>query len=89
MSQSFQYRDIGTSIDCKLEERATGLVLYASVDLSSVDPSAPEGDPTIRQMRAEVKAAIPLGKAIRLATLDDVAVKRTYEVEVTATKMGD
>lgn len=86
--QQFSYVDVGLNLDCRMVGSGDQLTLHTSVEASSLAGGAgTPGRPVIRQMRAESEAAITLGKATPIATLDDPETKRHYEIEVTATRV--
>jgi hypothetical protein len=89
-STQFTYVDVGMNLDCRLVEMNRGVRLYTDVELSNVSQeSSPKfpAQPIIRQIRSSGEAVLSPGKATPLATLDDPATKRHYEIEVTATKL--
>jgi len=85
-----QYMDVGVNLDCALEEQDNTLLLETRLEISSVvtggDLAAP-GAPVTRQARTENAAVITPGKPTIIATLDDVDSTRSYQIEVTATRM--
>ena len=94
----FQYFDVGVSIDCRLQDHDTYVLLQrGSIDISSVtkdeslakyeSTAAGTLNPVIRQARASVTAVVTPGKPTIVTTMDDVSSNRRYEVEVTATKV--
>jgi hypothetical protein len=88
-----QYQNSGISIDCRLEERETDVLLNVIFESSAVvgqEKLAQERGglpPIIRQVRFEGAALVSPGKPTVIATLDDVATDRRYEIEVTVTKV--
>ena len=86
----YQYQDVGMNIDCAPKQRDDNLVLYTSVDFSSVagEPKpAPSFNPVFRTDRTEVESVVTLGKPTLVAAMDDVISNRHIEIEVTATKV--
>ncbi len=89
-STQLQYHDVGINIDCRLDEGENGFLLYTRFESSSVvggASSAAAGAPVIRQVRTEGDSLVIPGKPSVIATLDDVATNRRYEIEVTVTKV--
>ncbi|MFB3922051.1 MAG: hypothetical protein ACE145_10030 [Terriglobia bacterium] len=85
-----QYQGVGINIDSRLGEEGNGFLLYTAFESSSVvlGPGATvAGAPVIRQVRTEGDSLVTLGKPTVIATLDDVATNRRYEIEVTVTKV--
>ena len=88
--KSFQYQDVGMSIDCRPHEQGDGVALSIHVDFSSVVPqpqTSPTYNPVLRTERTEVESMVKLGKPTLVATMDDVVSNHSFEIEVTATKV--
>ena len=86
----YQYQDVGMNIDCHPKQRDDSLVLYTSVEFSSLagEPQpAPSLNPVFRADRTEVESVVTLGKPTVVATMDDVVSDRHIEIEVTVTKV--
>jgi hypothetical protein len=95
-----QYQDVGIKIDCAVSDLGEKVALNTTFESSSVvvpdqmaasAGAASSKTPVLRQLMFSGVSPAPLGKPIVIATLDDVATNRRYEVEVTVTKikMGD
>lgn len=91
-----QYQDVGIDIDSRPVEHDHDFMLGTRFESSSVvtpDKPADERDnpylkaPVIRRVRFDGYSLVPLGKPTVIATLDDVATNRRYEIEVTVTKV--
>jgi len=85
-----QYMAVGMDLDCSLREQDNEVVLETSVEMSSVVTGgelALPGAPVKRQARASITSTLIPGKPTIIATLDDVDSTRSYQIEVTATKM--
>ena len=91
---SFQYVDIGVNIDCILEVAGGGVPATAVAvvaEISTLPPSDatqarnPEA-PLIRQIRGSATVPLVLDKPMLVTSVDDVASKRQYQLEVTITK---
>lgn len=91
-STSFQYLDIGVSIDCRVVERDGYLELNAAIDSSGI--SWPEGadahglpnEPVISQMKSDIRSLIRPGTPTMISSMEDPASKHRFQVDVTATK---
>jgi hypothetical protein len=81
----FNYADVGISIDCRVQERSTHLVLNGKFELSSTTSTG--NLPQIQSFRSDMTGALAPGKATKLVALDDPQSDRHYEIEVVATKM--
>lgn len=97
---SFQYIDVGTSIWCKLKDRADETWLGNDVSLSvrseisnfavadQQGNTAREGQPPLlRQLRIEASTVAVLGKPVALGSVDDPNSKHQFQLEVTVTKL--
>ena len=88
--QQIQYMDVGMNLDCGLQETDDVLLLETRLEVSSVvtggELAAP-GAPVTRQARTEMVSVLTPGKPTVIGTLDDVDSTRSYQIEVTATRM--
>jgi hypothetical protein len=87
---SVSYVDVGVSMRAKLEERGAALLLNADIEISNLGverENAGRPAPRIQQLRATVDTALQPGQPATIATLDDPATPRRYEIQVTATKL--
>jgi hypothetical protein len=89
-NSQFTYVDVGVNLRAKVQERGSQLLLSAEVEVSNLgadreNPSRPA--PRIQQIRSDIDAAIPLGQATPIVSLDDPGSTRHFEIEVTATKV--
>ncbi len=88
--KQIQYMDVGMNLDCSLRQEDGSLLLESRVEMSSVvtggDLAAP-GAPVTRQARANMVSVLTPGKPTVIGTLDDVDSNRSYQIEVTATRM--
>ena len=91
-----KYLDAGINIDSRPEERDGEVVLSTRFESTSVVPPEKAFEehgggsslgPTFRRVRFNGDALVSLGKPSVIATLDDVATNRRYEIEVTVTKV--
>ena len=86
----YSYIDVGVNVKARLQEQGPELRLHAEIEVSNLgaDREAPNRPlPQIRQIRADVDTILTPGRAIPLATLDDPAAPRQYEIELTATRV--
>ena len=86
------YMDVGLSLDCRLHDTADGPSLELTVEMNSFalpeqGASANPGTPPLRNFRTQTSNTLTLGKSTVVANADDMASKRTFQVEVTATKV--
>jgi hypothetical protein len=86
-----QYMDVGLNMNCSITaEKAEGVVLEFNFDLGSLiapEANASERIPVVRQLRQDGVAYLPSGKAVQIASADDINTTRTIVVEATATKV--
>ena len=89
-SSAVTYVDVGVSVRAKVEERGAMLILDADLEISNLGAERENSGrpaPRIQQLHATIDTAIPMGQATPIATLDDPASPRHYEIQVTATKL--
>jgi len=89
-SEQYQYLDLGTHLIAQLINH--GDELHVSGDISSLDTSAGTETsarlgPVIRQIKMEGSTALVLGKPILIGSADDPNSRRSFELEVTVTKL--
>jgi hypothetical protein len=84
-----EYHDVSMNIDCRPREREDRVSLSIKVEFSGVVPQTqtPPTYPLLRTERTEVESVVTPGKPTLVASMDDVASNRRYEIEVTATKV--
>lgn len=85
---SFQFYDLGVNIDCRaVREVGSSLMMNVSAEVSSLvlPTDGALSQPTVRQNRWNSEAVIPLKKPTVIFSSDDLASKRTLQLEVTAT----
>jgi hypothetical protein len=87
-----QYLDIGANIDCKVQEIQQGLLLDLAADFSNIAADQTKGpglvnDPVISRIGTELKTMIIPGKPAVISRLDDPSSMRTFQLEVTATRV--
>ncbi|MGA9304615.1 MAG: hypothetical protein WBW31_04335 [Candidatus Sulfotelmatobacter sp.] len=82
----FQYIDVGTSIWCRLEERPNGLSIAVRAEISNF-AMPDQARPIIRQLSIKASTLAQLGKPMVVGSVDDPNSKRTFQLEVTVTKL--
>lgn len=84
---------VGVSIDCQAREADGPLRLNCAIRssaLAPVQPKQPEGyPPLVHSLRTQVDTAVPLGKTVTVATLEDPGANRKLEVSVVAKKQEE
>jgi hypothetical protein len=87
----FTYLDIGVNIDCTVDEHNGKYLMHADMDLSTVIPAERTGgavpNPTISQIKINMETTLTPGKPTVVASFDDPATSRKFDVDVTLTKM--
>jgi hypothetical protein len=90
-NSQFQYYDVGVNIDCTVEERGGKYMMHADLDLSTVVPPEKSGvgspAPTISQIKINMDTTVAAGKPTVVASFDDPASSRKFDVDVTVTKI--
>ena len=87
-----QYLDVGMSIDCRvqdLDEASCSTSLSISRVLLRIKHQMPAlgHQPVIARVSTQTIAIVEPGKPTLLSRTDDPGSKRTFELEVTATKL--
>ena len=92
----FQYLDVGTSIWCRLRDRAdiawlaNDVMLQVRSDLSNFaipDQQAQSMRPIIRQVKIDSSAIATVGKPMVVGSADDPNSKRQFQLEVMVTRL--
>jgi 3D (Asp-Asp-Asp) domain-containing protein len=86
----FTYLDVGTSIWCRLEERANGLPISVRAEISNFampDQQGQQARPVLRQLSIKASTVAQQGKPMVVGSVDDPNSKRTFQLEVTVTKL--
>lgn len=91
-SGQFSYMDAGVNLDTRLREAENGLLLDATVELTSIltQPKSGSGDngpPVTRNFRYSTVTLITPGKPTTINAADDPASDRRIELEITATRL--
>ena len=86
---TFQYIDLGTSIECELNEQDEHVALNIRTDFSNL--AGPEEQhstqPIIRQIKIDGRTVATLGKPVVIGMVDDPNSNRDFELEATVTRM--
>lgn len=88
----FQYLDLGTNIWAHLRDERGQTLLAVRAEVSSFaipeqGLDKPDPHPAIRQLKLSGSALLPVAKAIAMDSVDDPNSKRTFQLEVTVTKL--
>ena len=84
-----QYMDVGTSIDCRVAERAEEVQLEVRSEISNF--SSPNElhstQPIVRQISITGSTLVTLGKPVVIGSVDDPNSTRQFQLEATVTKL--
>jgi 3D (Asp-Asp-Asp) domain-containing protein len=86
----FNYLDVGTNIWCRIGERANGLPISVRAEISNFAIPDQQGQtprPVLRQLSIKASTVAQLGKPMVVGSVDDPNSKRTFQLEVTVTKL--
>lgn len=88
-----QYMDVGFSADATLSERDSRLLLDSHLDMSSLLPqesggSGAAGNPVTRATRLDIRTLVEPDKKAVISSMDDMASKKTMQLEVVVTKIS-
>jgi hypothetical protein len=84
----FTYLDVGTSLWCRIAERANGLAINVRAEISNFAmPEQQQSRPVLRQLQIKASSLAQIGKPLVLGSVDDPNSKRQFQLEVTATKL--
>jgi hypothetical protein len=89
-SSSMNYRSVGVSISCTLQETDGSPWLSLNIDISGLAPPEKAGDqypPIFRSTNISAEAMLTPGKATMVGSVDDPATKHRLQVDVTAIKL--
>jgi hypothetical protein len=94
----FTYTDVGQNIDCQVRsetERMVGVNVdmdfsnFGSTEQLKTAGGATSGNPVLQRFRITTRTDLELGKPTVINTFDDPSSKRTYQIEVTATRVRE
>ena len=86
----FNYLDVGTSIWCKIGERANGLPMSVRAEISNFAMPEQQGQqvrPVLRQLSIKASTVAQLGKPMVVGSVDDTNSKRQFQLEVIVSKL--
>jgi 3D (Asp-Asp-Asp) domain-containing protein len=87
----FQYMDVGTSIWCRIGERAEGIPLSVRAEISNFaipeQSTGHEAHPVIRQLQIKASTLAQLSKPMIVGSEDDPNSKRQFQLVVTVTRL--
>jgi 3D (Asp-Asp-Asp) domain-containing protein len=86
----FQYIDVGTNIWCRLVERPNGLSIAVRSEISNFampDQQGQQARPVLRQLSIKASTVAQLGKPMVVGSVDDPNSKRSFQLEITVTKL--
>jgi hypothetical protein len=94
----FTYTDVGQNIDCQVRtesERTVGVNVdmdfsyFGTTEQLRTAGGATSGNPVLQRFRITTKTDLELGKPTIINTFDDPSSKRTFQIEVTATRVRE
>jgi hypothetical protein len=90
----FQYVDVGTNIQCRLDERGDAIGLSVHSDFSNVSSPGEQNtskpilrQPVIRQIAINGSTLAVPGKSVVIGSVDDPNSKREFQLEATVTRL--
>jgi len=85
----FQYLDVGTIINCRLEERGDELALEVHSDFSNIANTSEQHSPQpiIRQIKISGSTLADAGRPVAIGAVDDPNSNRTFQLEATVTRL--
>ena len=90
MNTQFQYLDVGTNIDCQINEQGEDISLDVRSDfsnLSSAEEQHSPEPPIIRQVKITGRTITAPGKPTLIGAVDDPTSNRQYQLEAVVTKL--
>jgi hypothetical protein len=89
VNTQFQYLDVGTNIDCQVNEQGEDLSLNIRSEFSNLssteDQRSPQ--PIIRQIQINGRTITSSGKPVVIGAVDDPTSNRQYQLEAVVTKL--
>jgi hypothetical protein len=86
------YLDVGVNIDAKIGRQEDRMALSSTLDMSTVVEhktaagSAVAANPTVAQIRIDIRAMVPIGKPMVVASVDDPVTQHKLDVEALIVK---
>jgi len=89
VNTQFQYLDVGTSIDCEVNEQGEDLSLDVRSDFSNLSSAEEQHSPQpiIRQIKINGRTITSPGKSVVIGAVDDPTSNRQYQLEAVVTKL--
>ena len=89
--ETYQYLDVGTTIWCRIGERAEGIPLTVRADVNNLaipdQANGHESRPVVRQFKINASTLAQVGKPMVVGSVDDPNSKRQFQLEVTVSKV--
>jgi hypothetical protein len=87
---SVQYWNVGMNIDSTIDDRGENLLVNTKLEMNSLAAKEPqsalEHPPIFNDLRLDDTTSATVGKPAFVGSLDDLASRRHYVIEVTVTK---
>lgn len=85
----FQYLDVGTNIDCEVNEQGEDVSLDVRSDFSNLSSAEQQHSPQpiIRQIRINGRTITSPGKSALIGAVDDPTSNRQYQLDAVVTKL--
>lgn len=89
VNTQFQYMDVGTNIDCEVNEQGEDLSLDVRSDFSNLSSGEEQHSPQpiIRQIKINGRTITSPGKPALIGAVDDPTSNRQYQLEAVVTKL--
>ena len=89
INTQFQYLDVGTNIDCQVDEQGEDLSLIVRSEFSNLssDDEQRTHQPIIRQIQINGRTITLSGKPVVIGAVDDPTSNRQYQLEAVVTKL--
>ncbi|HEY6184709.1 MAG TPA: hypothetical protein VIW67_20870 [Terriglobales bacterium] len=89
INTQFQYLDVGTNIDCQVDEQGEDLSLIVRSEFSNLssDDEQRTHQPIIRQIQINGRTITSSGKLVVIGAVDDPTSNRQYQLEAVVTKL--
>jgi hypothetical protein len=86
-SSAVMRHDVGMDLDCRVEEQGGSALLSLKVELTTLLGPAKGTAPVIHKLHWSTVSLIPFDRPAVITSADDVTSKRTYQLEVTVTRL--
>ena len=74
--------DVGAKIDCRIEDRGGSALIHVDVELSTLVAEDRSSAPVVHKLSFATTSTVALDQPTVVASADDVAGKRHYQLEV-------